>query len=159
MIMNASLTTRFQVTLATGFGIGHLMPIGQGTLAAAASLLFIGRFISLTPPWQLLIVIGGLCLGIQVSNVAEKFFGAKDDHRIVIDEIISVFISFLFLPALVTSPLWLVIGLMLNRVLDIAKPHPIHALQRLPGGWGVMMDDVVVGIYTNLILRAVLGPF
>lgn len=157
--MKTSLATRLQVILATGFGIGYTVPIGQGTLAAAASLPFIGWFTSLAPQWQLVAVIGGSLLGVQVSKAAERHFGVKDDHRIVIDEIVSVFISFLFLPLSVTNWSWLVAGLILNRVLDIAKPHPIHELQRLKGGWGVMVDDVLVGIYTNLILRAILGPF
>ncbi|MBI2121743.1 MAG: phosphatidylglycerophosphatase A [Candidatus Sungbacteria bacterium] len=147
--------TIFLKLLATCLGIGYLLPIGQGTLAAFIGLFLVQFFLELSLSWQLGIVVSGCIIGILVSSCAEKEFGRKDDHRIVIDEFVSIFITF-FGFSLGISWYWLVVGFLLNRFFDIVKPPPIFALQRLPGGWGIIMDDIIAGIYSNVVLRAMM---
>lgn len=147
--------TTFSRILSTCFGIGYLLPIGQGTLAAFAALFLAPYFLHTALGWQLGIVIIGCVVGIFVSSRAEKEFEKKDDHRIVIDEFVSIFITFLGF-AVGISWYWLFAGFLLNRLFDIWKPTPIFALQRLPGGWGIMADDVIAGIYSNIALRAIM---
>jgi len=89
---------------------------------------------------------------------AEKEFGQKDDHRIVFDEFVSIFITFIGF-SLGISWYWLIVGFLLNRFFDIVKPQPIFALQRLPAGWGIMMDDVIAGVYSNVVLRVIMFFF
>jgi phosphatidylglycerophosphatase A len=137
--------------LATGFGIGYLVPVGQGTLASFFALFFIGPFLDLSYSSQLLFILAGLAAAIFVASVAERYFGKKDDHRIVIDEIISIFITFAGLSG-VSIPV-LILGFFLNRLFDIWKPLFIKRLQNLPGGWGVMLDDAASGFVAAIVLR------
>jgi phosphatidylglycerophosphatase A len=100
---------------------------------------------------RLLIVIALSALSIYVAGRAEKIYQKKDDQRIVIDEIIGFQIT--MLPVAITI-LHLCVGFVLFRIFDILKPFPINNLQRLPGGWGVVIDDVAAGIYVGVILFA-----
>ena len=141
--------------LAVGFGVGYLLPIGQGTLAAFIGLFLVPFFLRLSLLWQLGIVVVGCLIGVLVSSEAEKEFGQKDDHRIIIDEFVSIFITFIGFSSGI-SWYWLVAGFLLNRFFDILKPPPIFALQRMPDGWGIMMDDIIAGVYSNVVLRAMM---
>ena len=150
-----NLTEKLSVFLATGFGLGYIVPIGQGTLGALAALAVVPFFLS-RPAWeQALFIIIGAALGVYVSSKAEKAFGMKDDHRIIIDEIVSIFITFFLFP-IGTGWAILALGLFLNRFFDILKPLGIYRLQSLPAGWGIMADDILGGIYSNAALRALL---
>jgi phosphatidylglycerophosphatase A len=75
-----------------------------------------------------------------------------DPSIVVIDEIVGMWISLLFLP-----PTWTVfaVAFIAFRAFDILKPPPVRQLERIPGGWGIMLDDVMAGIYANLLVRAV----
>lgn len=141
--------------IAAGFGLGYLVPFGQGTLAAAAAAFLVRPFLRLPTTTQLLLIIVAVVGGILTSSVAERAFNKKDDHKIVVDEIVSVFVTFAFLPATISAGT-IVLGLALNRVLDWWKPHPIRALQMLPGGWGVMIDDLLSAAYAAVLLRLIL---
>jgi phosphatidylglycerophosphatase A len=74
----------------------------------------------------------------------------KDSYRVVIDEVAGMWVSLLFVP--ITTPT-LVAGLVLFRFFDITKPLYIRRMEKLPGGVGVMMDDVLAGVYTNILLQ------
>lgn len=143
--------------LATGVGIGYLVPIGQGTIAAFATIVAIPWFLHWTWSLQAAFILLASLLGVHASTIAERHFQTTDDHKIVIDEIVSVFITFAFIPvSRLTIPL-VIIGLLLNRALDIKKPLGINSLQKLPGGWGVMFDDIAVGIVCRIFLAALLA--
>lgn len=148
---------KLTVWVATGFGIGSLIPIGQGTVAALPPLLLVAFFLRLSFGVQMLVVGAAVLAGVLVAHQAEKLLGVKDDHRIVIDEVVSVFITFLGISSDSLSLPLLAGGFFLNRVLDIWKPTPVRYLQNLPGGWGIMLDDVGSAMLGNLILR--LGLF
>jgi phosphatidylglycerophosphatase A len=136
--------------LATGFGSG-LAPFAPGTMGTLVGVVICLLCLPLPWPMRLLIVIALLALSIYVAGRAEKIYQKKDDQRIVIDEIIGIQIT--MLPVAITV-LHLCAGFVLFRIFDILKPFPINDLQRLPGGWGVVIDDVAAGIYVGVILFA-----
>jgi phosphatidylglycerophosphatase A len=112
-------------------------------------------------PWPLwlITIIALTCLAWYVSEEAEKLFGRKDAPRIVIDEIAGLQWS-LFLIA--PTALSLVLGFLLFRLFDIVKPFPARLFQdRLPGGLGVVADDLAAGVYANGVLQLLihLGGF
>jgi len=96
-------------------------------------------------------------LAVYASGEAERIFGRKDSPRIVIDEIV----GFLWALALIGPTAGrIVAAFFLFRIFDILKPPPARWCQdRLPGGWGVVGDDVVAGIWTNVALLAALRFF
>lgn len=121
-----------------------------GTLAGATAYL-------LTPPALaqsvvfLFLYIG---FAIVVSDRAEKILGSHDDSRIVIDEWVGVWIALWGLGPAIT--VWFILAVLLFRFFDVMKGPWGHALQKLPGGWGVVMDDVCAGILANLFTRLAL---
>jgi phosphatidylglycerophosphatase A len=134
--------------LATGFGSG-LAPFAPGTAGTLVGVVICLLCITLPWPMRLLIVIALSVLSIYVSEQAEKIYNKKDDQRIVIDEIVGLQIT--MLPVAITV-LHLCVGFVLFRIFDILKPFPINNLQRLPGGWGVVIDDVGAGIYAGAVM-------
>ena len=138
-------------TIASFFGIG-LIKKGAGTVAAfiMCVLLYANTMCpvninSLLPFFSILILI----VGVWSSREAERSWG-KDSNKIVIDEVLGMAISLLFLPINLTT---LCIGFVLFRFFDIVKPLYIKRAERFPGGWGVMMDDVIAGVYTNIVIQ------
>lgn len=93
-----------------------------------------------------------LALGFVASGVHEKYAGKKDPHEIIIDEAAGVFIMYLFIPF---SLKLFIIGFFIYRLLDILKPPPLRQLERLPGGAGIMLDDIGAAVYTNIILHGI----
>jgi len=134
--------------LATGFGSG-LSPVAPGTVGTLAGVVVC--LLCLPMPWimRLIIVLALLALSIYVAEQAEKFYQKKDDQRIVIDEIIGLQIT--MLPVAINI-LNLCVAFVLFRIFDIWKPFPVKNLQGLPGGWGVVIDDVAAGIYAAAAL-------
>lgn len=142
--MNEKLIT----FLATGFGSG-LIPFAPGTAGTLVGIFIC--LLCLPMPWilRLLFVLVLLALSLYVSQKAEEIYQKKDDQRIVIDEIIGLQITMLPVAINVLS---LCAGFVLFRIFDILKPFPVRNLQGLPGGWGVVADDVAAGIYAAAIM-------
>jgi len=141
--------------IATGMATGY-SPVAPGT---AGSLLALGLLWLLHPVRPVFLVSGlGFLfpLGVWASGRVEREEvqkGRKHDPPIVnVDEIMGMGLSAVFLPV-PASRMWLVGGFFLFRFFDIVKPFPINRSQRLPAGWGIMMDDVIAGIYANVILQ------
>ena len=138
--------------IASGLGIGYVGR-GGGTVAAVACCLALYLTRASEPSRQLvpavLLTAGLLVLGTVSAQLVEPAWG-KDHQRVVIDEIAGMWLAMLFVP--VTGG-FLLIGFLLFRFFDIRKPLGIRALERLPGGVGVMLDDVLAGLYTNLLLQ------
>ena len=138
--------------VATGLGIGYIK--GGGTVAAVACCLALylahAGGIALLP-WQTgLLTVVLLAGGTLAAQRVEAAWG-KDSYRVVIDEVAGMWVSMLLVAT--TTPR-LLVGLVLFRFFDIVKPLFIRKMEQLPGGVGVMMDDVLAGIYTNLLLQA-----
>jgi phosphatidylglycerophosphatase A len=142
----------FILLLATGFGVGY-SPIAPGTLGTLVAIL-IYYFLSNIPSLLYEItLVGFLSLSVWVSGNAEIFFRKRDDQRIVIDEIMGFLITMLWVPKTIR---FVIIGFLLFRFFDILKPFPIRRFERVfKGGFGVVLDDVVAGVYANIVLRLI----
>lgn len=135
------------IMLATGFGLG-CCPVASGTAGTLLGPLII---LVLTPLWQgpvpgqiALAVVLSL-LAIPLCGVAERHFGKKDDGRIVADEYLTFPLCMIGLP----PTLWmLAIAFFTNRVFDVLKPSPARQCQALPGGVGIVADDVFSALYS-----------
>ena len=141
---------KLKYIFATGFGIGYA-PYIPGTIGSlVALLLFI--FIPFQDYIWLAIIIIMFFIGIWVSGTVEKDKG-KDPGIVVIDEFVGQWIALLFLPRI----LWIFIAsFFVFRILDIIKPFPAADLEELDGGIGIMLDDIIVAIYTNVALQLTL---
>lgn len=134
--------------LATGFGSG-LSPVAPGTAGTLVGVFICLISYPLAWPLRLVFVIAICMISIYVAGRAEALFGKKDDQRIVIDEIAGLQVT--ILPVAV-SGLHLCAAFVLFRIFDIWKPCPIGRLQNLPGGWGVVADDLGAGVYAGITL-------
>jgi phosphatidylglycerophosphatase A len=144
----------FHKLFATTLGIGYIGK-GAGTVAALACCIcwysaFTGNYKAIP---ALIITVIIIAMGIWSGNRVEPIWG-KDHQRVVIDEVAGMCVSLLFIPV---SVKYLLCAFILFRFFDIVKPLFIKKMELLPGGWGVMMDDVLAGVYTNIILQAVVG--
>ena len=134
--------------IATFFYIGYcpIMPGTAGSLAGAAIFLLVrGNKILQIVIFALLFVAG--CL---VSGETEKFYGNKDDKRIVIDEVCGILLLYLLIPSYAS---YLIIGFLIYRLLDVWKPFAIKKLQELNGSLGIMADDILAAIYSFLVIQ------
>lgn len=135
----------------TGFGTGY-SPVASGTVGsalAAAMYWFIPGFSE--TPVLLAVTTGMFAVGVWSGGVLEDLYG-HDPSEATIDELVGQWISYAFLPK---TFLTLAVGFLLFRLFDIVKPEPANQFQKLHKGWGVMMDDVMAGIYTNLALQLI----
>ncbi len=143
--------------IASIFGIGYIRK-GGGTVAAAFAVLIwwlLFRHMETQYLLQVVLTVLVTALGVWAGNIVEKDWG-KDSYRVVIDEVAGMFISVLFVPL---DWKWLLTGFVLFRFFDIAKPLYIRRMEIFKGGWGVMLDDVLAGIYANIILQAIILIF
>lgn len=132
-------------------GIGYVK--GGGTLAAAVTcgLIWLLWHGNISSPLFVLLCIAVTLLGVFVGNKVEPYWG-KDSYRVVIDEVAGMWISVLFIPQSLSL---LIAGFILFRFFDIVKPLGVRRMEVFPGGWGVMADDVLAGIYANVVLQVV----
>ncbi|MFA5200687.1 MAG: phosphatidylglycerophosphatase A, partial [Candidatus Omnitrophota bacterium] len=95
-----------------------------------------------------------ILLGLSLSGGAEKLFNKKDPSRVVIDEVAGMLIALAFMPLDLRI---IVLGFILFRIFDTIKPYPADKIQNLHGAVGIMADDIIAGIYTNIVLQVVLN--
>ena len=144
---------KFIIILATGFGAGY-SPFAPGTMGTLIAVPLYYFFSNIPSPIYEITLIGFLFLSIWVSEYAEVSFGKSDDGRIVIDEMMGFLITMLWLPKTIFS---VMAGFFLFRFFDILKPFPIRKIEeRLKGGWGIVLDDVLAGVYANILLHLIL---
>ena len=138
--------------LATGFGSG-LSPIAPGTIGTLVSLLLF-LFVQDTT-WPLLVIcVAGFIAGIWLCERTSEKLGVHDHGGIVWDEFIGMWITLLWVPLSLST---LAIAFVLFRLFDILKPWPIGYLdKRVRGGLGIMIDDVIAGIFANVCLQLIL---
>lgn len=94
--------------------------------------------------------LGLVILSFAAAGRCVSIFGREDPPEVVIDEVCGFLVCMLFIPL---SPVNLALGFFLFRFFDIAKPFPIRRFEKLPGGYGIVMDDVLAGVYGNLCLQ------
>jgi len=140
--------------VASIFFTGKL-PIAPGTWGSLVALviwyLTIPYISSITLIVTIVIILG---LGVYTSSITEKYFKENDPSSVVIDEWVGQWIALLFIPQ---SVVWGVIAFALFRIFDIWKPYPIRKLDELDGGWGIMLDDVLAGVYSLIIIQVARG--
>ena len=139
--------------LQAGFGVGYIRK-GGGTVAAVlcCGVWYLAGSTQAGDPSfgiPLMITVFITALGIWSATVVERQWG-KDSYRVVIDEVAGMCLTLLFIPVNVST---ILVGLVLFRLFDIFKPLGIRRLEKLRGGWGVMFDDLLAGLYANLLLQ------
>ena len=135
--------------LAFGFGTG-LSPVAPGTVGSLVGVLFAWLTIDLGLPLQLAVAAAISLSGIWICGESARRIGVHDHGGIVWDEIAGMYITLLVAPPTIAA--W-VLGFVLFRVFDIAKPWPIRDLDhRLGGGLGIMLDDLAAALYALILL-------
>jgi phosphatidylglycerophosphatase A len=159
-----SLVDRLAYFISTGAGAG-LIPIAPGTFGSVEGVaIFTCISVAIarsgadqtgarTGYWLLLIALNLIvfAIGVWASGRTARLLRTPDPSRVVIDEVSGQMIS---LAPVLFAPTWqsILLGFILFRAFDILKPYPISRLERLPGGWGIMTDDVGAGILAGALL-------
>ena len=139
---------RLCVFLASGLGLGLAAPFAPGTVGSIPGVALAYAVALLPLHLQIVACAALVLLAVPVCGVAEKALGIKDDGRIAADEWMLFPVALVGIP-LASLPWWsMLVFFCVVRAVDIAKPWPCRGLQALPGGWGVVMDDLVANIYS-----------
>lgn len=154
---------QFWKIIATGFGAGY-SPFAPGTMGALVGVMLISntlfnnesvQFFASHNLQAILLLAFFFPLGVHATNQLEPEWG-HDPQRVVVDEMIGFWLSILFVP---TTWMAFLAGFIFFRIFDIWKPLGIRKMEKLKGGWGVMMDDVLAGIYANVVLQILIYFF
>jgi phosphatidylglycerophosphatase A len=148
-------------------GVGYL-PLAPGTWG---SLLAVGSYFLLRRTWfphsdmdlvangrtflvlQVMVIAMVAAVGTWASSRTERLLKLKDPGKVVIDEVAGQLIALLAVPIMLTGPPYFaVLAFILFRFFDIVKPYPARKLESLHGGWGIMLDDVVAGVYAAVVV-------
>ncbi len=141
------------VFLATGFYVGRI-PLAPGSFGSLIGLPLALALAGIPSVLAILCTLLFTIFAVYVADAAEKILKQNDPGCIVIDEIAGMMVSLTGLPL---TPITIALGFIVFRILDILKPFPIrHLDKRIPGGLGVVADDVAAGVITNLLLRGLL---
>ena len=136
--------------LGSGTYLGYI-PLASGTFGTLWGLPIYYWLSAVSIRDQIFIVFGSICLAIYIAGRAEKILGVKDPSQVVIDEIVGYLTAMIGIPFSWTGA---IVGFFIFRIMDIFKPYPIRKIdQNLPGGWGIVLDDVLAGVYSLIIVR------
>jgi phosphatidylglycerophosphatase A len=142
--------------LATGAHVGRI-PFASGTFGSLVGLPLVYLFSKTGWFVSSILTVMLILFSVRVAGLAEQQLKAKDPGCIVIDEIAGMCVTMLGLPM---TPVTALAGFFLFRIFDVIKPPPARQIEkRLPGGWGVVMDDVAAGVMANIVLRLGIGLF
>jgi len=140
------------LALATALGMGYA-PVAPGTFGSAAGLVLwwlLPRSIGV----QLFAIVAVFALGSWSGSVAERHFNSTDPGPVVLDEVLGMLITLFMNPVGWAGA---IIGFLLFRVADIVKPYPANRFEALHGGLGIMADDAMAAVYSNIALRILLA--
>jgi|SRR3989338_806142 len=138
--------------MATGLGLGYL-PFAPGTWGSLLGILLAYGLSFLSLPIASLTLIAFIFFAIWCATHAETYFKKKDASQIVIDEVCGMAISLFCIPFTLQN---IFIAFLLFRLFDIVKPFPARLFeQKLKGGYGIVLDDVMAGIYANVMLQGI----
>ena len=141
------------------FGVGYL-PLIPGTFGSMVGVVIF--LLLLVWPLQLAFIAVIVVLGVWAASRTERLLGLKDPGKVVVDEVAGQMISLMPLAFLAPDGPWLVwviVSFNLFRLFDIFKPYPARSFERLPGGFGIMADDVMAGIYGAISTAIVMKAF
>ena len=140
---------RLAVFLATCGYVGYA-PLAPGTFGSAAGL---GVFVLVRSSGSTLVELGTIvalfAIGVWSGTVAEEHFGGVDPGPIVLDEVVGMLITLAFIPVNMAGA---IVAFLIFRFLDVVKPWPARRLEQLPGGFGVVLDDMMAGVYGNVMM-------
>ncbi len=150
------MINRISIVFSTFFGLGYVpgAPGTAGTLAAVGVvylLSLVGGAV-LYPAFTLGLII----ISFAAAGRCVPIFQKEDPPEVVIDEVCGFLICMLFITP---NPVNLALGFFFFRFFDIAKPFPIRRVEKLPGGYGIVMDDVLAGVYGNLCLQVLVRVY
>jgi phosphatidylglycerophosphatase A len=142
------------VFFATGFGVGYLpwLPGTAGTVVAIPFSLSLNVIAAASFPIALLTLVATIFCAIWLSSRVAAILGQRDPALIVVDEIVGFLVANFMAPPGVIP---LALAFLSFRFFDIAKVYPMTRLERLPGGAGIVLDDVMAGLYTFVIMRLI----
>jgi len=144
-----SLIQQIAVIFSTGLYTGY-SPIAPGTVGTIVAVLLYLALSRLSPVLYGITVLAFLLMACWTAGMAEHILRTRDSQRIVIDEVAGFLVTMTFLPPTTGHML---LGFALFRLFDMVKPFPIRRLEGLKGGYGVVADDVMAGIYANMVVR------
>ncbi len=168
---NSTSIPFFTRLIATGFYSGYI-PWASGTFGTLVGILIYSIPGAANPAALIPLTVVGFFVGVVTSGRVAAIVGNRlnpsaafakatfqsgeahpaDPSIVVIDEIVGIWITLLFVPVSAVATL---AGFISFRAFDIMKPPPARQLERIPGGWGIMLDDVVAGIYANILTRII----
>jgi len=140
------------LALATALGMGYA-PVAPGTFGSAAGLVLwwlLPRSIGV----QLFTIVAVFALGSWSGSVAERHFNSTDPGPVVLDEVLGMLITLFMNPVGWAGA---ILGFLLFRVADIVKPYPANRFEALHGGLGIMADDAMAAVYSNIALRILMA--
>jgi phosphatidylglycerophosphatase A len=144
---------RLAVFVATVAYCGYF-PIAPGTAGSAAGLVvYLLVWWTRSPVVEIALIAATFAAGTWAAGHAERYFGGIDPGQVVIDEVLGMLITLAFIPAGWAAML---AGFVLFRVFDVIKPYPANRLEKFHGGFGVMADDAMAGVYANIALRVLM---
>jgi len=141
------------LVLASAGYVGYI-PIASGTFGSLVAIPLFWGFDALraaSVPLYLLTYVGAVAAACWIAGQAEMYLQEHDSHKIVIDEVVGYLAATMFL-----RPTWThaLLAFVIFRALDVIKPYPAGYIdEHFPGGYGVVLDDVVSGVYSNLVLQ------
>jgi phosphatidylglycerophosphatase A len=138
--------------IATGLGSGY-SPVAPGTAGSAVGLLLFWPLALVPVAWQVALTVAVFAAGVAAASHLARSLGIEDPGVVVVDEVVGMWVTLLFLPL---TPFTAAVGFFAFRAMDVWKPYPARQLEHLHGGWGIMADDVMAGIYANLLVRLAL---
>ncbi|MBI2885297.1 MAG: phosphatidylglycerophosphatase A [Candidatus Omnitrophica bacterium] len=139
---------------ATAGGLGY-SPIAPGTVGSVLGVALAWVTRDWPAPWALGVWLAACAASIPIATRAERAFGRLDPSAIVLDEVVAMWGIGVCYPLSIRSGWGIAAAaFLLFRAFDIVKPPPLRRLARLPGGWGVVFDDLGAAVYTGLILWA-----
>ncbi len=140
---------RISEQISTVFGIGYTV-YAPGTMGSLFGLLIYMFLKDASLAVYVGFVVILFIVGVFVSDVMENVYGIKDPSFVVIDEVVGMLIALMAVPY---APLRAILGFLLFRIIDISKVPPLNWLEKVQGGFGIMIDDAVGGLMVNIILQ------
>lgn len=138
--------------ISTVLGLGYF-PLAPGTAGSLAGLVLCLALHG-NPVLYSIVFVLIFAAGVVSSGKAEELFGYKDPSMVVIDEFACIFTVYMLVPLSASA---VVIGFLVYRIMDISKVPPMKSLEKFGGGWGIMLDDLMAGIYSNLVLQVLIA--
>jgi phosphatidylglycerophosphatase A len=150
--MNNTFGRRLILLLVTGAGAGYLpwCPGTFGTVLAVPLSLGLNHIAALSFLLALLILVTSIFCAVSLSKRGADILGQKDPRIIVIDEIVGFLVANFLAPPGILAP---ALAFAFFRFFDIAKVFPVSRLEKIPGGRGIVLDDVMAGLYTFIIMQ------